>query len=244
MKAVCLLSGGIDSLTVMAQAIENGYEVIPVTMKYGQLHECEVLSAQKIAQFYKAYWWLVAMPDIFHGTSALTGDAPMPSLSYEELAKKAGPSPTVVPFRNANFISAATTIAINSKAVAVYIGVHAEDASHWAYPDCSPEFIGAMMNAVWVGSYGEVRLVAPFQYMKKVDVLHRGLMLNAPVRLTWSCYNPSVDPQGASAIYTACGKCPTCVSRIAAFKEYGTQDPMDYDIDIDWGRCIPLVMVE
>ena len=238
MKAVCLLSGGIDSLTAMVQAQEDGYEVILVSAKYGQKHGVEQMYAHKIAQFYDAEITFVDMPDIFHGRSALMGDIPMPEVAYEELAKLSGPSPTVVPFRNAHLISVATTLAITKKAEAVYIGVHAEDARNWAYPDCSPEFIGAMMNAVHVGSYHEVRLVAPLQYMTKAQVVATAIALRAPLRLTWSCYNPIVDEVPFEVV--ACGKCPTCVSRIQAFLACGHIDPMKYSfaINTNWSGCI------
>jgi 7-cyano-7-deazaguanine synthase len=100
--------------------------------------------------------------------------------------------------------------------------VHAEDARGWAYPDCTPEFIGAMQNAIYVGTYFKVRLIAPFQYMMKHEIIATGLRLGAPYHLTLSCY------EGTSP---ACGRCPTCVSRLEAFRVNGVSDPIEYAFD-------------
>jgi 7-cyano-7-deazaguanine synthase len=149
----------------------------------------------------------------------------MPSGSYEDYDEQFGVSPTYVPYRNGNFLSVATTLALVQGASEVWAGMHAEDAHNWAYPDCTPEFLGAMANAIYVGSYHQVRLITPHMWRTKADVVRAGEILDVPFMLTWSCYNGEDE---------ACGTCPTCIGRIQAFKEAGTMDPVPYQIEIDW----------
>src|SRR5262245_9556666 len=136
-------------------------------------------------------------------------EAEMPHVTYEELQKAEGPSPTYVPYRNGSFLSLAASGALDMGADTIYAGMHGEDAHNWAYPDCTPEFIGAMQNAIYIGTYYKVRLVCPFTYMTKADIIKLGLDLLAPLHLTMSCYEGR-DP--------ACGVCPTCIARLEAFK--------------------------
>jgi 7-cyano-7-deazaguanine synthase len=101
----------------------------------------------------------------------------------------------------------------------LYCGVHADDGVNWAYPDCTPEFIGAMANAIFIGTYHKVRLRAPLQYLDKAGVVREGLRLHVPYSLTWSCY------KGEDL---HCGICPTCRSRKEAFELNGQADPVEY----------------
>ena len=243
-KAVVCLSGGMDSATTLAMALhECKAGVVAVQFQYGSSHNLvEAAAAMDLLTHYERLGYKITalevqLPDIFKGGgSALMGEREMPNLTYEEIAEGEGPSPTVVPFRNANLIANATSLAIIHKAQRLYVGVHAEDARGWAYPDCSSEFIGAMANAVYIGSYREVRLIAPLQWDMKSDIVARGKCLQVPYELTWSCYAPvKVSPRGM----IACGKCPTCVERIEAFKQNGFIDPILYNIDINWRDCEP-----
>jgi len=237
MKVVVLLSGGMDSCTAMAQARADGAEeLVGVSVQYGSLHQAaETSAACQIADWYKAAHRIVQLPGIFQDAdSALMGNRPMPHMSYQEIDDQQGPSPTVVPFRNASLISIATTIAIVEKAKYVYVGMHSEDAHNFAYPDCTPEFLGSMAAAVYVGSYHEVMLQFPFIWMSKVDVCMRAMDLSAPLDLTWSCYNPV-----QSTPIQQCGRCPTCVERINAFRVNGIMDPVPYAVPVDWKDCIP-----
>lgn len=230
-KAVVLLSGGTDSTVVMALAAKRFNEILAVSVLYGQKHSIELEAAHEVAIWYNAGHKVVEMPDIFKGSgkSTLVDDGlEQPHLTYEEILASKGPSPTVVPFRNANLISAATAIAVVEGASHVFVGPHATDAHNWAYPDCSPEFLGAMANAVYVGTYREVRLEFPLVWMTKEDVVAKGLELGVPFHLTHSCYE-GIRPQ--------CGKCPTCVERIAAFKASSVVDPVPYAVDTDWTGC-------
>lgn len=224
MKAVALLSGGLDSTTAMFQAIHDGYsEIFAVSAHYGSKHnEMELRAASKLSSFYAQEHIIVQMPDIFKGAkSALMNEVEMPHLTYQEIAEAQGPSPTVVPFRNANLISAATAIAVTRECEAVYVGMHAEDARNWAYPDCTPEFLGAMANAVYVGTYNQVRLVFPLIYMMKENVVTRAALLRVPAGWTYSCYEGGLHH---------CGLCPTCVERLDAFNKAGYVDPVQYEI--------------
>lgn len=222
--AVVLLSGGLDSTTLLAEVVHNHdrdpLSILALSFRYGQKHSIEVQKAAAIATHYRCAHTVIDLPKIFGDESSVLADGPdNPHLTYKEIAEGAGPSPTVVPFRNANLISQATAIAVTVGASEVYAGMHAEDARGWAYPDCTPEFLGAMANAVYIGTYNKVRLVTPFQWIMKKDIVARGLALGVPFALTLSCYE-GTEP--------ACGKCPTCVERLAAFAACGAVDPLKY----------------
>jgi 7-cyano-7-deazaguanine synthase len=104
----------------------------------------------------------------------------------------------------------------------IYFGAHAEDAQNWAYPDCTPEFIGAMANAIFVGTYRAVRLISPIMFMTKAQIVAMGDKLNVPFDKTWSCYKGGEKH---------CGKCPTCYARKDAFAVAGVRDPTVYEFN-------------
>lgn len=221
---VVLLSGGLDSSTVLAMATERlGLgNLYAISFDYGQKHRKELDAARRIAEKYVVREHrVVRLPsNVFEGGgSALMNEMDMPQASYEELHNSFGVSPTYVPFRNANLLSMATAYALTVGAGFVFAGMHAEDAHNWAYPDCTPEFLGAMTNAIYVGTYHKVRLVAPLMDMTKAQVVKTGLELGVPFELTWSCYEGGDE---------ACGKCPTCIGRLEAFKLNGVADPAPY----------------
>ena len=135
------------------------------------------------------------------------------------MIKEKGISETYVPFRNGTLLSFATAIALSNDCSYVYYGAHAEDSRNWAYPDCTPEFNGALAAAIWVGSNHRVRLVTPFQWMSKGEVVKKAAELNAPIQESYSCY------KGGDR---HCGVCPTCVERRAAFDWAGVVDLTDY----------------
>lgn len=219
MRAVVLLSGGLDSTTALALALSQGRECAALTMFYGQRHVVEVEAAQRIAEEHYRIPWEERAAWIPSGDSVLMQhEAEMPHKPYSEIE---GVSPTYVPFRNGIFLATATAIALNGKYDEVWFGAHADDADGWAYPDCTPEFIGAIQNAIFVGTYHKVRLVAPFTYATKADIVRKGLDLDAPYSLTVSCY------EGKNV---ACGECPTCLSRLEAFKANDATDPITYAI--------------
>lgn len=224
-KSIVLLSGGLDSSTCAALACrEFGPEnVIALTLFYGQKHAKEIEAAKAVVDFlHIGEHRIEKLPDIFRGggSTLVDPDLPNPETTYEELNKSHGVSPTYVPFRNANFLSAATAIAMVAGADTVFYGPHSEDARNWAYPDCTPEFNGAMANAIYIGTYMKVRLVTPLQWMTKAEVVALGRKIGVPFELTWSCYNGREK---------ACGVCPTCVGRLEAFRANGMEDPIAYE---------------
>jgi len=217
-NALVLLSGGIDSTTALALAMERGdhENVLAIIFNYGQRHKAEVDAAVKIADNYGIVHRIERIP-VGHGGVLMDHHAKMPHMTYEEIAESEGPSPTYVPFRNACFLSHATSNALELGCDTLYAGMHGEDAHNWAYPDCTPEFIGAMQNAIYIGSYFKVRLVCPFTYLTKAEVIAVGMEYDAPYHLTVSCYEGTTPP---------CEKCPTCIARAQAFKDAGFEDPI------------------
>lgn len=226
-KALVLLSGGLDSSTCITLACkEYGNEnVIALTLFYGQKHSKEIESAKAIVKYFNIKEHIIQqLPDIFKGggSTLVDSDKPNPKMTYEEIDKMYGVSPTYVPFRNANLLSVATTIALVKNAEVIYYGTHSEDAKNWAYPDCTPEFNGAMTNAIFIGSYMKVRLLTPLQWLTKTEVVALGTKIGTPFELTWSCYNGKE---------ISCGVCPTCLGRKRAFKENNLIDSIEYEGD-------------
>lgn len=224
-NAMVVLSGGLDSATALALAHERHLHVKSLSFDYGQRHKVELDQARAIAKYYgnphhTAHVALghggVLMPNF-----QARGFDEMPHMTYEELAQQEGPSPTYVPYRNGTFLSIAASYALEQNCDTIYAGMHAEDAHNWAYPDCTPEFIGAMQNAIYVGTYHKVRLVCPFTYMSKADIISEGVRLGVPFHLTHSCYE---------GMRPACGKCPTCVARLHAFAQAMVEDPLEYAV--------------
>jgi 7-cyano-7-deazaguanine synthase len=228
MRTVILLSGGLDSSTALALCAHGGDEIYAISFTYGSKHEdTEIAAAEKITGHYGVVeHTILHLTEELFNMGALTGDEEMPHKTYEELHDAEGPSPTYVPFRNANFISQATAYALVCDADRVVIAAHAEDAHNFAYPDCTPEFIGAMAAAVYIGTYHKVRLEAPFQYLSKGQIVELGMTLAVPYEYTWSCYDPVYDEDRKENI--ACGKCPTCIGRRQAFMLAGAHDPVPY----------------
>lgn len=223
MNSLVLLSGGLDSTTLLAQAIEDDGRkfVETISFAYPSLHNRqELFMATKIAQHYDVPHHIVKVPgSIFQGSdSALLGNAAMPEGEYPDMRAE-GPATTAVPFRNGLFISLAAVVARSRNLRRIYIATHADDHASWAYPDCSPEFLGAMANALYVESMGNLGLLFPFVWMSKADIVARGTKLNVPYHLTRSCYQDGE---------IACGLCPTCIDRLAAFEENGIDDPVRY----------------
>ncbi len=218
-KAYVLLSGGVDSSTALAIACRDwDGRVCAVAINYGQRHAKEIGCAQEISEHFDTQF---ITQDIsgFIQKGGLTDDGlNIPPVSYAELPH--GVSPTYVPFRNGTLLAFITGLAaVDNEAEAVYIGVHAEDAEHWAYPDCTPEFIGGMANAIYIGTYRKIRLHSPLIWMKKHEIVALGTDLDVPWKDTWSCYEGGIHH---------CGICPTCRARREAFRDAGVVDPTIY----------------
>jgi 7-cyano-7-deazaguanine synthase len=140
----------------------------------------------------------------------------IPNVDYKDIE---GVSPTYVPFRNGQLLSKAAALAQAEGFSELYFGAHAEDAQNWAYPDCTPEFIGAMANAIYIGTYHKVRLCTPLEWLTKTEVVALGDVLGVPFHLTWSCYAGGEKH---------CGTCPTCRARHQAFYDAVVDDPTEY----------------
>lgn len=226
MKALVLSSGGVDSTTCVALAVsEYGKDnVISLSITYGQKHSKEIQSAETVAKYYGIEHILLDLSEMFRFSDCSLlnhSDNEIPHESYDSQIQKTNGSPvsTYVPFRNGLFISSAAAIAISKECGVIYYGVHSDDSAGSAYPDCSPEFNKAMGDAVYIGSGKQLEIVAPFVNLTKKDVVKKGLELNAPYHLTWSCYEGG-DKQ--------CGKCGTCIDRKKAFEDNNVTDPVEY----------------
>lgn len=229
-RAFCLLSGGIDSSTVLALAVDRhgGDNVQALSVDYGQRHRRELNAAHTITDYFGVGWDRVVIEDM--PTTALTdASKAIPRVSYADIK---GVSPSYVPFRNGQFLSKAAARASawcvegtvgsdysSGRTATIYIGTHAEDAAGDAYPDCRLDFIGAMGAAIYIGTYHKVRVSAPLIELFKPDIVRLGERHGVPWALTWSCY---------LGLENHCGTCPTCRARHAGFVEAAVQDPTVY----------------
>jgi 7-cyano-7-deazaguanine synthase len=220
-KGVVLLSGGMDSCVVAAIANET-HSLALLHAGYGQRTEArERRSFDAIADFYGVEERLAIRLDAFRqiGGSALTDrriDVPENS---HGLAASAGIPVTYVPFRNAHFLSAATSWAEVIGATAIFIGAVEEDSS--GYPDCRPQYYHAFAEVIRQGTRPEthIEIVTPVIALKKSEIVRRGVSLGAPLDRTWSCYQ--FDD-------AACGACDSCRLRLQAFAQAGVADPIPY----------------
>lgn len=210
------LSGGVDSTTTLAIAMTRHERVVAVSFNYGQRHVKELECAKAVCAHLGIEHRITTLGEM--PPSALTDETrEIPKVSYAEIE---GVSPNYVHFRNGQMISKLAALASADDLPAViYVGTHAEDATNDAYPDCRLDFIGAMGAAVYIGTYHRVRLSAPLIEMSKTEVVEKGMMLGAPLDLTWSCYF------GGDV---HCGECPTCRARKEAFQEANGFDPTVY----------------
>lgn len=216
-KAVVLVSGGLDSATVLAMAVEQGYQCYALSMDYGQRHRIELDRAQKVAKANGAVEHRVVKIDIGNfGGSALTDqDIDVPTETSNDIPV------TYVPARNTVFLSVALGWAEVLDAQAIFIGANAVDYS--GYPDCRPEYIAsfqAMANlATKKGVEGDqITVKAPIIDLTKSEIIKRGLELGVDYSNTLSCYNPSSDGE-------ICHECDSCRIRAAGFRSAGAKDP-------------------
>lgn len=223
MKAMVLFSGGVDSTTALAQAIEKyGKDnVIALSVAYGQKHEKEIESSKRIAEYYGVEHLYLDLSKIFQYSDCSllqNSDKDIPKDSYAEQLNDTDGKPvdTYVPFRNGLFLSSAASIALSKGCSVIYYGAHSDDAAGSAYPDCSTEFNDAMNQAVYLGSGKQLKIEAPFVKWTKGQIVKEGLRLKVPYEYTWSCYEGSDKP---------CGVCGTCIDRAKAFEENGVKDP-------------------
>ena len=223
-KAVLLLSGGLDSTTLLALARREGFAVHAMSFRYGQRHAHELTAARAVAAAYGAAAHVVVDIDLrVFGGSALTAEIAVPK-DRDAHAMASGVPITYVPARNTIFLSYALAWAEVLGARDIFIGVNALDYS--GYPDCRPEYVAAyerMANlATRAGVEGQgVRIRAPLLHRTKREIVELGTSLGVDYALTTSCYDP--DASGA-----ACGHCDACQLRLRGFAESGRRDPARY----------------
>lgn len=222
-----------------------GKYVEAISINYGQRHFKETAYARHTCERLGIQHTILDIGRVLSGANTMLTDksVQIPDISYGEIK---GVSPTYVPFRNGTLLSVITAYAqkwVNAQieslisidadpqeqrrratdelvdSVGIYFGAHAEDAANWAYPDCTPEFIGAMANAIYIGSYRTIRLHTPLQWLDKAEIIRLGERLRVRWSDTWSCY-------AGGELH--CGTCPTCRARKAGFVVANVKDPTEY----------------
>ena len=222
-KAVILLSGGLDSTTCLAIAKNQGFDLNALTFNYGQRHDFELKSAQKIVDHFKIKNHSVIDIDLAQfGGSALTDEIEVPKDRSE--SEMTDIPITYVPARNTVFLSLALAWAETINAFNIFIGVNVLDYS--GYPDCRPEYIAAFEKtanlATKAGVSGErFKIHTPLINMKKSEIILNGLKLGIDYSLTSSCYDPLKNG-------TPCGHCDACILRLKGFQEADAIDPLSY----------------
>lgn len=225
-KAVVLLSGGLDSATVLAIARSQGYELYALSFSYGQRHIFELEAASRVAASIGVAQHRTAAIDLrVFGGSALTGDIDVPKgRTVDDMSH--GIPITYVPARNTIFLSFALAWAEVLGSSDIFIGVNALDYS--GYPDCRPEFIAAfekmanLATKVGVEGHQALKIHTPLIALSKAQIIGKGIELDVNYALTSSCYDPS--PTGEP-----CGQCDSCFLRRKGFRENGIDDPLPYE---------------
>lgn len=220
-RAVILLSGGLDSATVLAIAKNEGRECHALSIVYGQRHVVELEAAKRVAAAMGVDEHVVHSLDLrVFGASALTSEIDVP----KDAVGAPGIPVTYVPARNTIFLSLALGYAEAREAQEIWLGVNEVDSS--GYPDCRPEFIDAFQQVIRTGTRSgvernEPRIVAPLLHLTKAEIIRRGTALGVDYALTHSCYDPAPDGR-------ACGHCDSCLLRRKGFEEAGVVDPTTY----------------
>lgn len=213
---VVLFSGGLDSTVLLADQLARGRQVTALGCDYGSRHnERELACAKAICESYGVRQLTVSLDFIgkMFKSALLAGGADIPKASYDEATM----AQTVVPFRNGVMVSAAAGLAESIGADAVALAAHGGD--HNIYPDCRPEFLHAMGEAIRLGTDTQIALLRPFAEISKTDIVRRGVELGVDFSKTWSCY------VGGEV---HCGECGTCRERREAFLAAGVEDPTVY----------------
>jgi 7-cyano-7-deazaguanine synthase len=228
-RAVVLLSGGLDSATVLAIARAEGYELFALSFRYGQRHSVELQSAERITASFGVRKHLILNVDLGQiGGSALTDQIDVPK-NRPDLESSSDIPVTYVPARNTIFLSFALAWAEVLEADDIFMGVNALDYS--GYPDCRPEYVeafermAALATKAGVEGRQHLRIRTPLIKMAKSEIIRTGLGLGVDYSLTHSCY----DPAGEGL---ACGRCDSCLLRLKGFAEAGVTDPLPYATNV------------
>ena len=226
-KAVCLLSGGMDSAVAAAIAKAEGYDIYALSFDYGQRHKKELECSGELAEWLGAKEHRILSIGLGAlGGSALTSGAEVPTAKgYDEIKSSKEIPATYVPARNTIFLSYALAYAEVLDAQAVYIGANCMDYS--GYPDCRPEYLEKFQEladlATRRGVAGErIKIEAPLIRMSKEEIVKKAVELKVPLECTWSCYKGGA---------LACGRCESCVLRLKGFEGAGIRDPLGYESD-------------
>ena len=224
-SAVLLLSGGLDSTTLLALARSEGLDVHALTFRYGQRHSIELEAAQRVARHFGVSHHVIADIDLRAvGGSALTSEIEVPKDRPADALAEGVPV-TYVPARNTIFLSFALAWAEVLGASSIFIGVNALDYS--GYPDCRPEYIEAFQHMADLATKGaaedgrRVEIRAPLMHMTKREIIALGMSLGVDYAITASCYDPGPEGEG-------CGHCDACQLRLKGFAENGITDPAPY----------------
>jgi len=215
--SIVLLSGGLDSAVLLAKALRESPldRYVCLVFSYGQRHLWETEQAALLAKHYGCDHHLLELSSAMFGEVGIMKSAPPPRQYEDEVeAVQDDHLSAIVPFRNGIFISVAAALASRLGAQEVLIGTHIQSWRDGAFPDCKPEFCGAMGAATWLGV--GIKLLAPLQWMTKSDIVKLGASLNVPFRLTRSCFFGE----------TPCGKCLECIARARAFADASVIDPV------------------
>ena len=225
MKAVVILSGGLDSTTILAIAKREGFDLFALTFDYGQRHHVELDRARDIAKHFGAVDHQIIKIDLRQfGGSALTDSIEVPTGRDQEEMVSSIPV-TYVPARNTIFLSFCLAYAEIKEASDIFIGVNAIDYS--GYPDCRPEFITAfetlanLATKAGVEGKSKIRIHTPLIELSKAKIIQKGLELGGDYAMTHSCYNPGEEGK-------SCGVCDSCQLRLKGFQEAGVEDPIIY----------------
>ena len=214
-SGVIILSGGLDSTTLLHQLVQEGWQLKALSFDYGQKHskelECAALQAKKF-NIEHEICSIDFMNDLFKSNLLKSGEA-IPEGHYEDESMKQ----TVVPNRNMILISIAAGYALSNEATHLFYGAHAGD--HTIYPDCRPEFIEQLAKTLELCDWNELALQAPFQDLDKAQIVKIGHDLDVDFTQTWTCYK---------GLEKACGVCGSCTERIEAFELNGYTDPLPY----------------
>lgn len=219
MKAVILLSGGLDSCVILAMALEKGRECHAISFDYGQRHKIELESAKAITKYYQVSHRIIQIdPTTFSNSALVSGSSIPKNRTSQEIAKGGIPN-TYVPARNTLFLAYALGQAEILEAQEIYAGPNALDSL--PYPDCRPQFIESFQALINVATKQAIegnppRLLTPLIDWDKAKIIKHGLMIHAPLELTMSCYDPS--PQGK-----ICSVCDACILREEGFKQARSQ---------------------